>query len=214
MSANNSAPKSAEKAIEQYHELIRAGAIPDKVVALLRNELLESERATFDAGIREPQKGAVSESRHPDGRRNWKVVNARRATGRLASQVQVSRYQIEQVRRLRGLCTSQEQYDEFHRRVMSGELKPTSAIKEAETALLLQVSNERRSNYCDRRASRMIRSLWKCMLKAVSEIGTIPSEDAPAIVIQMLLSQKECQNPDTASLFKAIVEQEEADRGR
>jgi hypothetical protein len=149
---------------------------------------------------------AVSESRHPDDRRNWSVVNARRATGRTATQTGVSRYQMEQAKRLTRLYPSQAQCDEFRRRVMSGELELSKAIKEAEKALLLELSEKQRANYCDRKAGRRIRSLWKRMLKAASELGTIPAEAVPMTVLEVLLNQPECQNPDTLQWLKAIIE--------
>jgi hypothetical protein len=115
----------------------------------------------------------VSGSRHSDGSRNWKVVNARRQSSKLAKQAGTTRHSMERSIKVRRSC-SEEQWDDLHSRVMSGELSG-SALKKVQEKLLKD--GEGPDRQIDK-SLRKIKSLWKCIMAEA----------------------KKCQDPDTLSM--------------
>jgi F0F1-type ATP synthase gamma subunit len=74
--------------------------------------------------------------------------------------------------KVRRTC-SKEQWEDLHRRTMSGELKG-SALRKAEENILKEAEGVNRQTY---KSLRKIKSLWKCIMKEA----------------------KKCQDPDTLS---------------
>ena len=173
------------EALEKYQQIVDAGGYPDKVEQLLLSALSSDEdKETFRRTIHASKPKRVSESRHPDGRRNWKVVNARRQTAILAKQFQVTRYAMEQMTKLSKFCTSKEQYEGFEKRIMAGTLKIVDAIKEAETAALETVDEKTRLRYLSGQAGKRIKSQWKCILATIRKL--CPNSDTDHIAARAL----------------------------
>jgi hypothetical protein len=130
----------------------------------------------------------VSGTRHPDGSRNWKAINANRRTSKIAKQAGVSRYQLESIMRLQKLTG-----DEFTERIRQGKLTTAQAWKIVRDRTIADTGYDDIGTLKLAIAMQKIRKHWKCLLAAAREYG-IPEEDRESWIARMIPL---CLEPDT-----------------
>jgi hypothetical protein len=185
-------------AINHYHQLVKAGAYPGKTEAMLSSTLPESEREAFTEGIRKPT-APVSGTRHSDGSRNWKAINANRRTSQIASDFQISRYQMDQTALLQKYA-GPDYKEVYEPQIEAGSLKIQDAIRQAKQKLVDKLTPKQKAELADRDATRKVTKYWKCMRKAIREMGIEEEDDITQTLLNILGSwsgYKVWLEPDT-----------------
>jgi hypothetical protein len=119
-----------------------------------------------------PDHQAVSVTGHTKAKkkRDWKAINAKRATSVAGKTMGCSRYSIDQVCRLRRFAG-----DEFDERLKSGELTIAQAFKILKDRAMSTFDEDTRRIVKIDLAERKVRKYWTCMLGAARQAG-IPED--------------------------------------
>lgn len=97
-------------------------------------------------------------------KRDWKAINAKRPTAIGAKTMGVSRYAVEELRRLHRLAG-----DEFDERMLSGELTIPEAFKIVRERTMKTLDGDTQALVRIEIAEAKIRKYWKCMLAAAHQ---------------------------------------------
>jgi hypothetical protein len=122
-------------------------------------------------------------------KRDWKAINARRPIAIAAKSMHISRYQVDEIRRIQKWVG-----DEFQDRLMSAELTIPQVRKIIDDRGLSSLSEEDRKMVLGDRAHRDIRKHWRCIAKALRQLG-VPEDKllnrAITIISQIIQADKE-----------------------